>query len=97
MRGLLLIFIYSKKRLSAAFAADNHCQLLFIEQNLHHLDSGLRNGSTGTEDGSDASLIEEVVVLGGNDTTSNDHNVLTTKLFQLFNQLRNERLVTSGK
>ena len=45
-------------------AAGNHFTLLFVKQDLHHLDSSLGHGSTGTEDGCDTCLIEEVVVLG---------------------------------
>ena len=47
------------------------------------------------EDGSDASLVEEVVILGRNHTAGNYHNVLTPKLFQFFNQLRDEGLMAS--
>ena len=72
-------------------------KLLFIEQNLHHLDSGLCNAGTWAEDGSYTSLVEEVVVLSGNDTTGNDHDVLTTQFLQLLNELRDERLVTSSQ
>ena len=71
--------------------------LLFFEQDLHHFDGGLCDAGAGAEDGGDACLVEEVVVLGGNDTASDDHDVLTTKLLQLFDELRDERLVTSGE
>ena len=71
--------------------------LLFIKQDLHHLNGSLRYGSARTEDSSDASLVEEVLVLGRNYTTSNNHNILTSKLFQLFDQLRDEGLVTCSE
>ena len=75
----------------------NLWSLLLVEQDLHHLDGGLGNAGARTEDGGDAGLIEEVVILGGDDTAGDDHDVLTTKLLQLFDELRDERLVTSGE
>ena len=71
--------------------------LLLIQQDVHDFASGLGHGGTGTEDGSDTSLVEEVVVLGGDDTTGNDHDVLTTKFLQLLDELRNEGLVTGSQ
>ena len=71
--------------------------LFFVKQNLHHLDSSLGHRGARTKDSGYASLVEEVVVLGRNDTACNHHNILTTKLFQLFNQLRDERLMTCRK
>ena len=76
-------------------AAGNHFTLLFVKQDLHHLDSSLGNRCTRTEDGCYACLVEEVVVLGRNHTTGDDHNVLATQFLQFLDQLRDERLVAS--
>ena len=67
---------------------------LFLEQEVHHLNSSLGNGSTRTEDGSYASLVEEVVVLSGNHTTGNDHDIIAAQLVEFLDELRDERLVT---
>ena len=75
----------------------NLWSLLLVEQDLHHLDGGLCDAGSGAEDGGDAGLVVEVVVLGGDDTAGDDHDVLTTKLLQLFDELRDECLVTGGE
>ena len=47
--------------------------------------------------GSHACLVKEVVVLRRNHTTCDYHNILTPKLFQFFDQLRDEGLMTCSK
>ena len=71
--------------------------LLLAQEDVHDFAGGLGHGGTGTEDGSDASLVEEVVVLGGDDTTGDDHDVLATEFLQFFDELRDEGLVTGSQ
>ena len=71
--------------------------LFLVEKNLHHLTGSLGNRCTRTEDGGNTGFIEEVVVLCGNHTTGNNHDVFTSKLLQFLNQLRYQGLVTSGE
>ena len=71
--------------------------LLLAQQNVHDFAGGFGHGGTGTEDGGNASLVEEVVVLGGDDTTGNDHDVLATELLQFLDELRDEGLVTGSQ
>ena len=47
---------------------------------LNDLDSGYRNARTRAKNGGNTTLVEIVVVLGWNNTASNDQNILTTKL-----------------
>ena len=70
---------------------------LLAKQEFHHLASSLGHGSTGTEDSGYASLVKEVIVLCGDDTAGNDHDVFAAEFLQLFNQLRDEGLVTCGQ
>ena len=63
------------------------CYLL-IQQDLHHLNGRVGHRGAGAEDAGHAGLVEEVVVLGRNDTTGSDHDVLASKFLQFFDELR---------
>ncbi len=67
---------------------------LFLHQKLHYHFSGVGNGCAGTEDGGDTGLVEEVIVLCGDDTTGGDHDIRSAEFFELLDDLRNEGLVT---
>lgn len=69
---------------------------LFVE-NLKHLDSGQRNSCAGTEDSRYACLVEEVVVLSGDNTAGSDKDIFTTKFLKLLNNLRDESLMTGSE
>ena len=71
--------------------------ILFTKENVHHFNSSFSYRCTRSEDGGHASLIEEVVVLGGNHTSGNHHDVFTSQTLQFRDELRDERLVTCGK
>ena len=64
---------------------------------MHHLDGTLHDVSARTEDGGYACLVEVVVVLHGDHTTSGNDDVLTAKLLELLNHSGNKGLVTSGE
>ena len=68
--------------------------LLLAHEQFHHLDGRVRHGSAGAEDGCYALLIQVVVVLSGNHTAGDDHDILAAKLLQLLDELRNQSLVT---
>ena len=68
--------------------------LLLTHEQLHHLAGRVGHGCARAEDGGHACLIEEVIVLSRDHTTSNHHDVLTSQFLQFLYQLRNEGLVT---
>ena len=81
-----------------AFKARYHGHGLFlVEENLHHLDSTLHHRCAWAKDGSHTSLVQEVIVLHGDHTTSGDNDVLTTELLELLNNCGDEGLVTCRK
>ena len=68
-----------------------------FQQDVHDFAGSLCYAGTGAEHGSHTGLIEEVVVLSGNYTAGNDHDVLATQFLQLFDELGNEGLVASSQ
>ena len=68
---------------------------LLCHQEFHDGASGLCYVGARTEDSGYACLIEEVVVLRGDDATGNHHDVLATEFLQFLNHLRHEGLVPS--
>ncbi len=56
--------------------------LFLTQEDVHDFAGSLGYGSTGAEDGGDASLVEEVVVLSGDDTAGDDHDILATQLLE---------------
>ncbi len=62
-----------------------------------YLASSLGYRSTRTENGSYTCLIKEVIVLCGNYTTGNHYNILTAQLLELFDNLRNQCLVSGSQ
>ncbi len=69
---------------------------LFVE-NFKHLDSGQRNSCAGTEDSCYASLVEEIVVLSGDNAARSDKDIFATKFLEFLNNLRDESLMTCGE
>ena len=61
---------------------------------MHNDLSGIRNRGTRAEDGGNASFVEEVIVLRGDDTTGGDHDIRTAEFLELLDDLRDEGLVT---
>ena len=70
---------------------------LFLQQQFHNLASGFSHAGAGAEDGCGACLVEEVIVLGGNNTAYNYHDILTAKFLEFLDYLRYKSLVTGGK
>lgn len=54
------------------------CLFACGDQQIQHLDGGIADDGTGTEDGHSAVVVEELVVLGGNHATHGNHDVGTT-------------------
>ena len=92
-RGLLF-FVEKEEHFLGALPQE--LDSLFVE-NLHNLTASLGNGGARTEDGGNTCFVEEVVVLCWDDTTSDDEDVFTAELLQLFNHLWHEGLVTCGE
>ena len=67
------------------------------QQELHHLDGTLADDRTGAEDGGDAGIEKELIVLRRDDTTGDNHDVLAAQLLELFDDLRKQGLVTCGQ
>ena len=70
------------------------CAALLCHEELHDGACRLRYIRAWTKDGGYACLVEEVVVLCGDDTTGNHHDVLATEFLQFINHLRHEGLVS---
>ena len=68
-----------------------------LSEDLKNLDSRSSNGGTGAKDGSSTVLLELIVVLSGDNTTHNNNDILTTKLLELGDNLRNESEMTCSK
>lgn len=64
---------------------------------VNHLDGGNGDARAWAEDGGDVALVEVVIVLGRDDATGNDENVLAAQFGQLFHEGRDEGLVAGGK
>ena len=73
------------------------CAALLGHEEFHNGACRLRYIRARTEDGGYACFIEEVVVLRGNDTTGNHHDVLATEFLQFLNHLRHEGLVSCSE
>ena len=73
--------------------------MLFLHgvEEFHHLDGALGNWCTGAEDGGYAGIEEALVVLRRDNSTGDDHDVLTTEFLELFDELRKEGLVACGE
>ena len=71
--------------------------LFFVQNDFHHLVGCFGNRRTGTEDSCYACLLKEVVVLCGNHTAGNDHDVLAAQFLQFVYHLRDECLVAGGQ
>ena len=71
--------------------------LLLCHQEVHDGACRLRYIRARTEYGGYACLVEEVVVLRGDDTTGNHHDVLATEFLQFINHLRHEGLVSCSE
>ena len=72
-------------------------ELLLSEEQFHDLASGLGYAGAGAEDGGGACLVEEVVVLCGDNATHDYHDVLAAQFLEFLDYLRNQSLVTGGK
>src|SRR5690606_34896825 len=66
-------------------------------QQVQHRTGAFEHVAARSEDSSYTLFKEEVIVLTGYDTTTDDNDVLGTLLLQLLNELGNERLVASGE
>ena len=65
-----------------------------MHQQLHNHFGGVGNRGAGTEDGSNAGFVEEVVVLRRDDTTGSNHDIRTAEFLEFLDDLRDEGLVT---
>ena len=72
-------------------------ELLLSEEQFHDLASGLGYAGAGAEDGGGACLVEEVIVLCGDNTAHDYHDVLAAQFLEFLDYLRNQSLVTGGK
>ena len=70
---------------------------LFSQEQIHDLACSLGNAGAGAEYGCCTGLVQEVIVLGGDDTAGDDHDVLASELLELCDDLRHERLVTGSQ
>ena len=70
---------------------------LFSHQEFHDGASRLGNRRTGAEDGCYTCLVEEIIVLSRDNTTSDNHNVGTTEFLQFLNHLRHKGLVSCSQ
>ena len=66
-------------------------------QQFQHLDGRVADDCARTEDGHSAGIVEELVVLRGNHASHGDHDVGTTQLLELGDDLRHEGLVTCSQ
>ena len=73
---------------------EDYNQLFLTLVDFKHTDSCQRNPCTGTEDGSHAGLIKEVVILSGDDTACYNNDILAAELLQFLDHLRHKGLVT---
>lgn len=72
-------------------------ELFFAGEDFKHTDGRGGDAGTGAEDGGYASLIEEVVILGGNNTTGDNDYILTAEFFQFFDYLGHQSFVTGSQ
>ena len=68
-----------------------------LVEDANHLDRTLRDACARAEDRAYASLVEEVVVLSRNHTTSGNENVGAAKFLQFSDNLRDKGLVACCK
>ena len=66
--------------------------MLVLIEDFHHLNSRLADWCTWSEDGSHTCFVEEVVVLGWDDTSCGDEDVLTSQFLEFCYHLRDEGL-----
>ena len=71
--------------------------VLLGEEEFHYLDSRFGHRGAGAEDGGGACLVEEVVVLGGDNAAYHYHDILTAQFLEFLDYLRHKSLVTGGK
>ena len=71
--------------------------VLLSEEQFHDLASGLGYAGAGTEDSGCTCLVEEVIVLCGDNATHNYHDILAAQFLEFLNYLRNQSLVTSSQ
>ena len=69
---------------------------LFVE-NFEHLDCRQRNAGAGAEDCSDTCLVEEIVVLSGNNAAGRYEDILAAEFLEFFDNLRDKCLVACGE
>ena len=67
---------------------------LLLHKKLHNHFGTIGNGSTWAEDGGDTGLIQEVIVLCGDDTTGGDHDVGSAEFLEFLDDLRDKCLMT---
>ena len=68
-----------------------------MHQKLHYHFGGVCNRGAGTKDSRYTCLIQEVIILRGDDTTGGDHDIRTAEFLELLDDLRDEGLVTCRK
>ncbi len=68
-----------------------------FQQDVHDFACSLGHAGTGAEYGGNTCLIEELVVLCGDNTTGDNHDVLAAQLLQLFDELGDEGLVAGSQ
>src|SRR5699024_11998123 len=66
-----------------------------LVQNIQNLLSGQRDYRTRTKNTDHAFIIQKLIILLGNRSANDHHNVITAKLFQLPDNLRNQRFMAS--
>ena len=72
-------------------------ELLLSQEQFHDLASGLGYAGAGAEDGGCTCLVEEVIVLCGDNAAHDYQDILTAQFLEFLNHLRNQSLVTCGK
>ena len=65
-----------------------------MHEQLHYHFGAVSNRSTRTKDSCYTCLVQEIVVLRGDDATGGDHDIRTAEFLELLNDLRDEGLVT---
>ena len=61
-----------------------------LAENLHNLNGSRSHRSTGAEDSRSTILVQLLVVLGGDNTTHNNYDILPTELLELCDNLGNK-------
>ena len=70
---------------------------LFAVENLNHADGRHGDAGAGAEDGGNACLVEEIVVLGGDYAAGSHDDILAAQLLEFLDNLRHKSLVAGSQ